>query len=317
MNTITGPGGAVRLTHWGVVTAQGADAAAFLQGQLSNDVQKLDARHARLAAYCSAQGRMQASFIVGRHAPDEFWLACSADVLQATVKRLSMFVLRSKVRLADASASLAVLGLAGEAAVQWLAEDAGVSDWDACAREGGLCIRLPRAEGSPRWLWMGPVERAQAVLEALPALDEAQWRWLEVRSGVGHIVAATVNQFVPQMLNYELLGGVDFKKGCYPGQEVVARSQYLGKLKRRSFLAEGPADLQAGQEVYWSADPAQPAGTVALAARDPAGGASAIVELKLQATGSGELHLGSADGPPLRLVPLPYTLPHESGSTTA
>jgi folate-binding protein YgfZ len=309
-----GPGGATRLTHWGVIRAEGADAASFLHGQLSNDFSRLDSRHARLAAYCTAQGRMLASLIGCKHSPEDIWLACSADVLPATLKRLSMFVLRAKARLSDASSTLLAIGLAGSSASAWLGSEAPAAAWDKADRDGASIVRLPDAEGQPRWLWLGPAEAADAVLAALPALTPELWRWLEVRSGVAHIVAATSGQLVPQMLNYELVGGVDFKKGCYPGQEVVARSQYLGKLKRRAFLLSAEAELQPGQEVVWSEDPGQPAGVIALSAPNPTGGWSALAELKLGATAGGSLHLGNAEGAALSLQPLPYTLPHEASS---
>jgi folate-binding protein YgfZ len=129
-----------------------------------------------------------------------------------------------------------------------------------------------------------------------------------VASGVATIETATVDQFVPQMLNYELLGGVDFKKGCYPGQEIVARSQYRGTIKRRTFLFNSEVPASAGQEVFHSDDPAQPAGLVANAA-----GNSALIELKLSTLGHGSMHLGAADGPRLSQAELPYDVPIEAG----
>jgi folate-binding protein YgfZ len=303
-------GGACRLPQWGVIRAVGADAAAFLHGQLSNDVKGLGLTQARLAAFCSAQGRMLASLLVSRPAAEEYWLVCSADLLPATLKRLSMFVLRAKAKLTDASTELTALGLAGSAAAAALGAEAPATPWAKAARGDAQVIRLPDAEGQPRWLWLGPVAEADALLAQLPALDAARWQWLDVSSGIAPVVAATTGQFVPQMLNYELVGGVDFKKGCYPGQEVVARSQYLGKLKRRAFLLAGDAPAQPGQEVFWSGDAGQPAGQVASAATDAAGQAwRLIAELKTAATESGSLHLGSADGPALQLLPLPYALP--------
>lgn len=308
--------GACALRDWGVVRAAGADAPTFLQGQLSNDVLRLDPSHARLAAYCTPQGRMLASFICSRAAADEFWLACSADLLAPTLKRLSMFVMRAKARLVDASAELAVLGLAGEAAARWLGADAPAQAWQQVQRDGAAIIRLPasQTEDTPqaaRWLWIGPAAQAPEVLAALPALEPAEWRRREVLSGVVPVVAQTAGQFVPQMLNYELVGGVDFKKGCYPGQEVVARSHYLGKLKRRAFLLAGETPMAPAQEVYWSEDPGQPSGVVASAAAD-GGRHLAVAELKIAATRSGSLHLGQPDGPRLALLPLPYALPHDA-----
>jgi tRNA-modifying protein YgfZ len=308
-------GGACRLPTWGVLHATGADAASFLHGQLSNDISHLDGTQARLAAYCNAQGRMLASLVCARHDADTLWLLCQADVLAATLKRLSMFVLRSKAKLSDASASHAVIGLTGSAAAQWLGAAAPASAWAQSAHGDAQIVRLPDAVIDhrlvPRWLWIGPTEAAETVLAALPALAEANWQWLDVAAGIAPGVAATAGQFVPQMLNYELIGGVDFRKGCYPGQEVVARSQYLGKLKRRAFLLAGDAAMAPGQEVHWSGDTAQPAGQIAWTAPAPDGSHLALAELKVGAVGDGQLHLGSAHGPALCVLPLPYTVPAE------
>ena len=307
--------GACALSDWGVIRATGPDAAAFLHGQLSNDVSRLGMEQARLGGYCTPQGRMLASFVYARASAEEFWLACSADVLPATLKRLSMFVMRAKARLTDASGELAVLGLAGPAAAAWLDSAAAPHAWDKRGRDGALVIRLPDSgQGTTtvdRWLWIGPTAQAATVLGALPALAPAVWQQLEVRSGVVPVVAQTTGQFVPQMLNYELVGGVDFKKGCYPGQEIVARSHYLGKLKRRAFLLAGDAAMAPAQEIFWSEDAGQPSGMVARAAADGPQHL-ALAELKIAATRSGTLHLGQPDGPRLRLLPLPYALPHDA-----
>ena len=306
--------GATRLTDWGVIRATGEEAAAFLHGQLSNDMTGMDAGRARLAAYCTAKGRMLASFVVCRSGAD-LLLACHASVLPATLKRLSMFVLRAKVKLSDASQELALLGLVGPSAHRWLGASAPAQTWDARAMDEATVIALPKGSGDPeamaRWLWIGPAAGVDRVLSDLPALDLAHWQWLEVRSAVVPIVAATVEQFVPQMINYELVGGVNFKKGCYPGQEVVARSQYLGKLKRRGTLVHGMTEMTPGQEVFWSQDPGQPSGLVAAAAAAPQGGWDALVELKTVALDAGSLHLGTADGAPLVPQALPYVLPQD------
>jgi len=307
--------GACSLPDWGVIRAVGADAATFLHGQLSNDVSRLDTAHARLGAYCTPQGRMLASFIYARPGADEVWLACSADVLAPTLKRLSMFVMRAKAKLSDASAELAVLGLVGAPAAAWLGTQVPTRAWDKVDREGAVVIRLPDSglggATIDRWLWIGPAAQASAVLAALPPLSAEDWRRLEVRSGVVPVVAATAGQFVPQMLNYELVGGVDFKKGCYPGQEIVARSHYLGKLKRRAFLLAGEAAMAPAQEVFWSEDPGQPAGVVARAAVD-GDRHLAMAELKIAVTRSGVLHLGQPDGPVLQVLALPYAFPHDA-----
>ncbi len=177
-------------------------------------------------------------------------------------------------------------------------------------------MRLTDVLGAPRWLWVGPAEQAQVLTATLPALPLAAWQWLEVMSGVVRIEPATVDQFVPQMVNFELVGGVNFQKGCYPGQEVVARSHYRGTLKRRAFLLHGDSPMHAGQEVFSSTDPGQPAGMVANAAAVPATGDgqppspafSALVELKWQSLDE-SWHLGAADGPALSLGNMPYEVP--------
>ena len=307
--------GQVRLDDWGLIRAQGQDAASFLQGQLTQDVASLTPGVARLAGYCSAKGRLLASFVVWRDTaaadtPDTFWLACSADLLTATLKRLSMFVLRAKCKLSDASAEFALVGVAGMESVAALGAGVPAAPWATAANAAGRLICLPNVAGLPRVVL---VQAADAAPLALPALAPDDWAWLEVRSGVARIVAATVDQFVPQMVNLEVVGGVNFGKGCYPGQEVVARSQYRGTLKRRAMLFDADATLSPGQEVFHSADPGQPAGMVVIAAQRGNGSASALVEVKLAALAAGSLHAGAVDGPLLTPVALPYALPSDAG----
>ncbi|MDO9286000.1 MAG: folate-binding protein [Aquabacterium sp.] len=310
MSTSNPLSGALRLTDWGVIRAQGADAASFLHGQLTQDMNSLREGTARLAGYCSAKGRLQASFVVWRADADTLLLACSADLLAPTLKRLSMFVLRAKCKLSDASADWPLYGLVGAEAQAWLGDSAPSQPWATAAAGAGVAIRLPDAQGQPRWLLALP---ADAAAPALPALAPETWQWLEVQSGLARISAATVEQFVPQMVNLEVVGGVNFQKGCYPGQEVVARGQYRGTIKRRTMLFDSDAPLVVGQEVFHSDDPGQPAGLVALAAPRPGGGASALVEIKLSALESGSLHAGTADGPRLIRVALPYSIPIDQG----
>jgi folate-binding protein YgfZ len=271
--------GAVRLLDWSLLRARGEDATTFLQGQLTNDLLSLPAGQARLAGYCSAKGRLLASFLGWQAGKDEWLLACSADVLPATLKRLSMFVLRARCKMDDGSKDLGIWGLAGAAGRQWLGEAAEAPVMSVSQRGTAQAVRLADVEGVPRWLVVSPVAEGLGDLPALPA---ATWQWLEVRSAVPRIVAATAEAFVPQMVNFELVGGVSFKKGCYPGQEV-----------------------------FDAADPGQPAGVVALAASAPDGEHLALVELKLAALAGNALHLGSAEGPALQPRALPYKLPQD------
>ncbi|MDP3222001.1 MAG: folate-binding protein [Rubrivivax sp.] len=290
---------AVRLHDWGVIRAAGDDARKFLHGQLTQDVEHLEPGRARLAGFCSAKGRLMATFVVWGRDNGDVLLACSADLLPTVLKRLQMFVLRAKCKLSDASADVPLWGLVGpldSSAAVWDCKQVGAADW----------MRLPDGgEAVARWLWAG------AEPEGAAALQIDTWRGLEASSGVARVMAATAEQFVPQMINLELVGGVNFQKGCYPGQEIVARSQYRGTLKRRAQVLHSDEVLQPGQEVFHAADPGQPAGRVVLSGRLPGGGPVALVELKLSALDGGTLHAGAADGPPLRLGALPYAIPAE------
>jgi tRNA-modifying protein YgfZ len=289
----------VRLTDLGVIRAQGPEAAKFLQGQLTQDVEHLAHDGARLAGYCSAKGRLLATFVVWRDGPEDLLLACSADLLAAVLKRLSMFVLRAKCKLSDASADVPLWGAVGGPSLP-------TSVW----QRQGAALRLPDAledgETVLRQLFVGQAPNNSGEI------DLATWQGLEALSGTARVVAATSEQFVPQMVNLEVVGGVNFQKGCYPGQEIVARSQYRGTLKRRAFVVQSPLPLQPGQEIFQSEDPGQPAGMVVLAGARGDGQQVALVELKIAATTAGSLHASAADGARLSLLALPYALPTEA-----
>ena len=295
--------GVSALTHLGVIRAQGEDARSFLHNQLTQDFALLPSGQARLAAFCTAKGRMLASFIGLADGEKDILLVTSRDVLAPTLKRLSMFVLRSKVKLSDATPEFALYGLAGESASA--ASQGAAEPWAQRDAGSAHVVRLYPADGQPRALWLAP---AGQPAPAGPELPSATWQWGEVRSGIATITAPIVEAFVPQMLNYESVGGVNFKKGCYPGQEVVARSQFRGTLKRRAYLVHGEAPMQAGQEVFHASDPSQPCGLVAQAAPAPGGGSDAIVSMQVAAAGGGRLTLTGADGPQLQRLDLPYPL---------
>ena len=295
--------GVAALTDLGVIRVEGIDAAQFLQGQLTQDFSLLGLSEARLAAFCSAKGRMLASFHGFKRSHNEILLVCSRDILAATLKNLSRFVLRAKAKLTDASDEFALFGLAG-AAVQSIAAGAQTA-WSKLDRGDASVVFLYPADGVQRALWLAPVADPAPAGATLSAQD---WAWGEVRSGIAMITAPIVEAFVPQMLNYESVGGVSFKKGCYPGQEVVARSQFRGTLKRRAFAAHSDAPMKAGDEVFQDSDDSQPCGTVAQAAAAPTGGFDAIVSMQVSAAESGALHLGAVNGPALAVAPAPYPL---------
>ncbi len=314
--SLNAPGGPL-----GIIHAQGADAVKFLQGQLTQDVALLGLSEARLAAWCSAKGRMLASFVVLKNTHEDILLLCSTSVLPATLKRLQMFVLRAQCKLADATALFDVQGLAGSAvpqapdgAINLIASQA-INTWTKGRNGTQITVQLPAGHhlgaAVPRALRITPVDAPMATPADAHALN--LWAYLEVTSGVAHITTPIADAFVPQMLNYESIGGVNFKKGCYPGQEVVARSQFRGTLKRRAYIVSSTVPLAAGQEIFDSRDAEQPCGMVASAAPQPASeseseGWLAVVSMQTSAADSPRLGLAAADGPALQMQALPYAL---------
>lgn len=295
--------GVAALSHLGVIKVEGEDAAKFIHGQLTQDFSLLDLHTARLAAFCSPKGRVLASFIGFKRNAHEILLICSKDILPATLKRLSMFVMRAKATLSDASPAYQLFGLAGSATKSIASGDYSTRakvDFDACT-----LVELAPTDGVARQLWLAP---ADAPTPEGPSLSAALWLWSEVRSGVATVTAPVSDAFVPQMLNYESIGGVNFKKGCYPGQEVVARSQFRGTLKRRTFVVHGDVAMAAGEEVFGTADESQPVATVVQAAPNPQGGFDALISGQVSAIEQGTLHFGSSTGAMLTHIPLPYPL---------
>lgn len=276
------PSGACRLDHWAVLEAQGPDAASFLHAQLTQSVKDLGPDRARLGGYCNAKGRLLATFLLLRPEAERVQLLLPAELLAPLQKKLAMFVLRSQLQLV--AVDLALSGELGEAV------PAELPVWGV---QGGL-IRLPDGAGQRRAVRLGD--------SPLPAIDRAAWDWAELQAGIPWVTAATSEHFVPQMINWELLGGVDFKKGCYPGQEVVARSQYRGTVKRRVQRLRGAA-AAPGSPVWAGGDEV---GEVVLSAAwgDDAG---VLAELQLSAWETdAPLHL--ADGRPLERATLPYAV---------
>lgn len=289
------------LDHLGVLAVTGADAENFLHNQLTNEVLGLPSGGMCLAGYCSAKGRLLATLLVWK-SEDGVLLVMPRELLPGVQKRLQMFVLRSKVTLRDASEDCVVVGVAQQDPQS--VPFSGISE--------GSAAPWPPSMGLQRALWIGPVAQALRVWETLtaqlPATSASRWRWLDIRAGLPMIVEATREQFVPQMVNFDLVDGVNFRKGCYPGQEVVARSQYLGKLKRRMLLASCTADTAAaGMEIFSDADPAQPCGMVVNAERSPENTWDLLVEIKLDAATT-PVHLGSANADLLTFSALPYAI---------
>ncbi|WP_426197075.1 YgfZ/GcvT domain-containing protein [Massilia sp. DWR3-1-1] len=299
----------------GLIGVDGDDAASFLHNQLTNDVLHLGTGEARLAGYCSPKGRLQASMLAWR-SPETVFLLLPRELQASLQKRLSMFVMRAKARLRDAGEGVVTLGVGGAGAEAALREVLGVLPGGPYGKndsDAGTVIRVADAFGAPRFLWLTTASAARAAIDGLRARlafggDQA-WALSSIHAGVPLITVKTQDQFVPQMVNFELLGGVNFKKGCYPGQEIVARSQYLGKLKRRTALASIGAQAQAGDEVFADSDPGQPCGMIVNAQPNGNGdGVDVLVELKLAVLDGAAVHLGAPGGPVLRFLTMPYPL---------
>lgn len=299
------------LSQLGVIALRGEDTAAFLQGQLSNDVRALHADGAQWSGYCNPKGRLLGNFLAWRQGED-YCLQLSGDILAGVLKRLSMFILRAKVQARNASDENVRLVVAGRQALAAVTAAMGAvpeATMRSVAGEAGQVIRL----GDDKFVLSIAPGRAAAVWQALrqsaTPVGAPVWDWLRLNAGIPMIVAATQELFVPQMVNLEVIGGVSFQKGCYPGQEIVARSQYLGKLKRRMFLAHVDAEAAPGDPLYSADMDGQATGTVVNAAPAPAGGFDVLAVAQVESANTQTLHLKAADGAALTLKPLPYALP--------
>ena len=319
----------LQLDDWSVITVTGPDATDFLQNQLTNSVKSIQVSsagmvapvhtHNRFAGYCSAKGRLMASFWItrqnvkndlGEEIP-QYQLLISSDLAQALSKRLSMFVLRSKVKVIDQSASHKVFGLIDhDNQQQGLLESLGTS--------GVQVAELPvvQADGIQYKRYIVTSNTEHNIIQESAGDHQVaalkMWNWLEIQSGIPRITHLTYEQFVPQMVNMESLKGIDFQKGCYPGQEVVARSQYRGTIKRRLQIGyvNSNSGIAIGTEIFHSEDPSQPCGMVVLSGSHPDNDTrlDLQVECKLEALERGSVHLGSPTGPAIQFMTLPYPL---------
>lgn len=288
----------VPLVDQDLIRASGEDAHVFLHNLLTNDVENLPADGVRFAGFCTAKGRLLATFHLWHDGPD-LLLALSADIQPAILKKLSMFVLRSKVKLTDPG--LVLIGLAGVGA---RAVVDALADRVRAIPVGGNRYLLALTPAAAIELW------PQLAAQATPA-GVAAWRWLEIAAGQPRVVAATQEAFVPQMMNMELpaVGGISFTKGCYPGQEIVARTQYLGKVKRRMYRARIDQALPPGTEVFTAESGEQHCGALVTVAPAPAGGHECLVVVQSSGAEAGEVFAGKPGGPPrLTLLAQPYDI---------
>lgn len=303
------------LPDLGLIEVTGSDAARFLQTQLTNEVLKQPPGQAVWNGYCQPKGRLLASFLAWKNG-ETVYLSLARELAAATAKRLSLYVLRAKAKVTDVSADWRAFGCLQplENATPCEAMGCEIRTWGAS--EPSFTLTLPAALGAQRRLLWVPHAHAPTVEQELSSQAEAcepnLWALSQIHAGIAHIESATVEKFIPQMVNYELIGGVDFKKGCYPGQEVVARSQYLGKLKRRMFMGRVGAtepNLCAGADVT-TPDATEPVGRVVNVANNGEGGTDLLFETTWSAVEGRLLVAGHV----LQLLPLPYALPSETAA---
>jgi folate-binding protein YgfZ len=305
----------IALDDLATIVVEGVDAASFLQAQLSSDVGALAPGGVQYSSYNSPKGRVLANFSLWRDAtrPERFGILLAADLASAIARRLSLFVLRAKVSVKDVSRDVALIGLVGANA-----HAAAMRAFGAAPQPGEAIIVAhdSTAIGLPDGRIVAIVSqdaREQAIRDvspAAPAADANAWRVAGIEAGVPLVTAATSEQFLPQALNWEILGGVSFRKGCYPGQEIVARTQHLGRLKERLYAFRSSVVPEPAARVFAPSFGEAPCGTVVNAAQDGDGdGAMLLAVVQVAAHDAGELRLDSSSGPALSTVPLPYAIP--------
>ena len=298
----------------GLIAFDGADARTFLHSQLTCDVAGLSEEHSTYGAYCTPKGRALASFLLWPSAAG-FLLQLPQSVREPVQKRLALYILRSKVKASDATPAYAQYGVAGPDAAGRIERVLGTvpRGLHKIARtERGMALALPVG----RYLLVVAREHAATAAEALgaalPVQPESWWDRLDIEAGVASVLPETQEQFVPQMLNLDAVGGVSFTKGCYPGQEIVARMRYLGRVKERMFRARVPASAvpHPGDRLYGTDLGAQAAGMIVNAAPAATGEHEVLAVVQLSSVAAGPVRLGP-DGPPLVMETLPYALPEK------
>ena len=299
------------LSQLGLVAFSGEETVAFLQGQLTNDVRQLQPDTAQWNGYCSPKGRLLGNFLMWRQGED-IVLQMSGDIRESVQKKLAMFIMRSKTKARDASDEQVRLVIAGPQAIAGVKAAFGAvpaAPMQVVSTDSGHVIRVG---DNKLVLSVSPdsVERVwRALTPSATPVGSPVWDGLRLNAGIPMITAATQDQFVPQMVNLEVIGGVSFQKGCYTGQEIVARSQYLGKIKRRMFLVHVDSDAAPGEGLYSADVDGQAIGMVVNAAPASQGGTDLLAVVQVEIAKTSPLHLRAPDGPLLTLKPLPYPLP--------
>lgn len=301
------------LSQFGTLKVSGEEAQKFLQNLLSNDINAVNAGTAQLSSFNSPKGRMLATFLIWQSNADYF-LQLPRSLTPAMLKRLSMYVMRSKVKVSDVSDEVVCVGLCGNEAASLLKQHYAASleqDWSVAQHDYASVIRI----SAQRFQINTSAQHAISLWRSLSALAQPAgstcWDWLNIRAGIPVVTPATQEQFVLQMANLDALGGVSFKKGCYPGQEIVARTHYLGKQKRRMFPAhiESESSPKAGDELFSAEMSGQACGMVMNASPAPGGGFDLLAVLQISSRETQSVHLQSLQGAALNFLPLPYSLP--------
>ncbi|WJW76742.1 folate-binding protein YgfZ [Thiohalobacter sp. IOR34] len=300
------------LSHLALIAVHGEDAAEFLQGQLSNDIREVTPEHSQLSSYCNPKGRILATFRVFQR-DGIYYLALPMELAEPILKRLQMFVLRAAVTLEEVTDTFVHIGVSGDDApreLENLLDRLPQAVDEVVSQQLCTVLRIPGIH--PRYEIYGPLDELKRLWDGLNVrfapVGEPAWGLLNVAAGLPVIYPQTSEAFVPQMVNLHLVGGVSFKKGCYPGQEVVARMQYLGKLKRRMYLAWVDAEQapQPGDELYTPDNGEQSAGKIVEARPHPDGGYLLLAVIQISGADAGQIHLDSPEGPRLEFRDLPY-----------
>jgi len=301
------------LSHTGLISVRGDDAEQFLQGQLTNDIRLVNDTQAQVSGYCNQKGRLLANFLIFKRA-DSYYLRLPKPLLEEISKRLKMFVLMSKVIIEDASDSQIHIGFSGPNAEKELTDQLGqIPDTDFKTLQLGdtTVIRLPGK--NPRFEILSLLEDSKKLWDSLNVraapVGSPVWSWLTIRNGLPIITPLVTDAFVPQMINMQLINGISFKKGCYTGQEIVARMQYLGKLKRRMYLAHVKTDqipVDGDPLFATSSKSGQGTGKIVNISPSPDGGFDLLAVIEIKSVKSDTIHLDNNQGPELEILDLPY-----------
>jgi hypothetical protein len=283
------------LSHLGLLEISGEDAVTFLQGQVTNDVKQLNGSNAHYTGYCNPKGRLLALFLAFSH-NNHLHLQLPSSLLEPISKRLKMYVMRSKVSIIDTTESIFKLGLNGPEATQILGQlipSLPANDYELISTELATVLKLPSIDNQARYEIFTDADHINSIWNSLSGkcqlVGKACWDYLETNAGIPEIVPNTQEQFVPQMINLDILNGINFKKGCYTGQEIVARTHYLGSVKRRTFLASIASDqLPSSGDKIFDANKNE-VGQIVRVAPNTKSGVDALIELRIEAQQNGEV----------------------------